>query len=88
VRLAEAMLGPAHWETVIGEHENRTLDDVTPVAHDYLMVEYMEDVKACLLKKIGNFLEKTFEKRKQKIIIKIKIKRYKYKKNHKDKKIH
>ncbi|KAI1731263.1 prolyl oligopeptidase family domain-containing protein [Ditylenchus destructor] len=48
VKLETAILGCAHWETVIEEDANRTLNAVVPVAGDKLMVQYLEDVKTSL----------------------------------------
>lgn len=45
VKLETAILGCAHWETVIEEDANRTLNAVVPVAGDKLMVQYLENVK-------------------------------------------
>lgn len=48
VKLETAILGCAHWETVIEEDKNRTLTAVVPVAGKFLLVQYLEDVKVWL----------------------------------------
>jgi hypothetical protein len=45
IRMSTAILGCAHWETVIPEDPKRALDSVVPVAGDKLLVVYIEDVK-------------------------------------------
>uniref|UniRef100_A0A914LIL2 Prolyl endopeptidase n=1 Tax=Meloidogyne incognita TaxID=6306 RepID=A0A914LIL2_MELIC len=48
IKITTAMLGCAHWETLIAEDPKRALESVVPVAGDKLMVIYIEDVKTFL----------------------------------------
>uniref|UniRef100_A0A183CA04 Prolyl endopeptidase n=1 Tax=Globodera pallida TaxID=36090 RepID=A0A183CA04_GLOPA len=48
IGMSTAILGCAHWDTVIAEDPDRTLDSVVPVAGDKLLVVYIEDVKTYL----------------------------------------
>ncbi|KAL3073488.1 hypothetical protein niasHT_038626 [Heterodera trifolii] len=48
IGMSTAILGCAHWDTVIAEDPERTLDSVVPVAGDKLLVVYIEDVKTYL----------------------------------------
>nr|CAD2149276.1 unnamed protein product [Meloidogyne enterolobii] len=48
IKITTAMLGCAHWETLIPEDPKRALESVVPVAGDKLMVIYIEDVKTFL----------------------------------------
>uniref|UniRef100_A0A1I8BD97 Prolyl endopeptidase n=1 Tax=Meloidogyne hapla TaxID=6305 RepID=A0A1I8BD97_MELHA len=48
IKITTAMLGCAHWETLIAEDPKRALESVLPVAGDKLMVIYIEDVKTFL----------------------------------------
>ncbi|KAI3418202.1 hypothetical protein GPALN_010419 [Globodera pallida] len=43
IGMSTAILGCAHWDTVIAEDPDRTLDSVVPVAGDKLLVVYIED---------------------------------------------